>query len=129
MTDARRGRGSLSMNRDVWDRLRARCEADGVSMSGRVEQLCEGIGWDLVVPRVPTPDAVPAMPPRIPPADRAVLDRIAALRATRGLPEAPILRRVQGARAHDDLHVRAPWCEGRTGLWSQALREMLIAQR
>lgn len=70
------------MNRDVWDRLRARCEADGVSMSGRVEQLCEGIGADLVVPRVPAPDAVPVMPPRIPPADRAVLDRLAAVRSS-----------------------------------------------
>lgn len=106
-------RRSVSVSREAYDALRAKCDADGVAMSAIVEayvrKLC-GLGPSLavagVVERRAGALAAAAVAeaacdtPRVPLPDRAALDRIAATRLRAKLDAAAERRRERAAEAN-----------------------------
>lgn len=75
-------RGTVSITRAVYDRLHAYTSERGISMAGLVEELMEPVLAGVAMPEA---RAVPD-PPRVPPPDRALLDRMAAARRASGSP-------------------------------------------
>lgn len=104
----KQSRRSVSVSREAYDALRAKCDADAVAMSAIVEayvrKLC-GLGPSLAVAgaverRAGALAAAAVASPRVPPLDRAEIDRIAATRLRAKLDAEAAARRERAAEAN-----------------------------